>query len=140
MSFNPCFTGFTFQSAVKRAVGVPTCVFQSLFYWIYLSKIEKLFYCLVFDHVSILVLLDLPFKVSQHPIKEPLAQVSILVLLDLPFKADTRRLIHALQLSFNPCFTGFTFQSSSPATFNIKSCGFQSLFYWIYLSKNQREI
>ena len=85
-------------------------MFQSLFYWIYLSNSLRYFdsgWC---------------------------CEVSILVLLDLPLKLGYIVCLSLRMLCFNPCFTGFTSQTTITELVRLGVEVFQSLFYWIYLS------
>ena len=88
--FNPCSIGFSFRSAggYVREGGIEKVsilvlldfpfgayrqevanglhnMFQSLFYWIFLSEIAEHAAVGAVDHVSILVLLDFPFGVTK---------------------------------------------------------------------------
>ena len=85
--------------------------FQSLFYWIYLSKeVCEVFNVREFLFQSLFYWIYLSKCFIAYNVRNATG-VSILVLLDLPFKDSPRRLnISLLRL-------------------------FQSLFYWIYLSK-----
>ena len=113
-------------------------MFQSLFFWIYLSNFLCFLHQFYLSFVSILVFLDLPFK--------PLPIILFPVLRSYR--------------SFNPCFSGSTFQtilSSLLTTFwtvsilvfldlpfkllwldsqDVTGTEFQSLFFWIYLSNS----
>ncbi len=87
-------------------------LFQSLFYWIFLSETETENAFTNVLVVSILVLLDFPFGVGNLPNCAVCRLVSILVLLDFPFGV--------LRSDY----------------FINESVLFQSLFYWIFLSES----
>ncbi len=111
-SFNPCSIGFSFRSAAGISGSKPTLVFQSLFFWIFLSECRNGGYWEPwidgFNPCSI------GFSFRSWKRSMPFLRrgsVSILVLLDFPFGGPMRHRIH------------------------IGEVGFQSLFYWIFLSE-----
>ena len=63
-SFNPYFTGSTTSTGYNGSVVIPTCLFQSLFYWKYHFNHFSLFHDLFISHVSILILLEVPLQLA----------------------------------------------------------------------------
>ena len=137
--------------------------FQSLFYWIFLYNFWNYHELILWNIVSILVLLDLPLQLTPIHIRvlpsrcfnpcfigsssttrgvsndsRDKNQVSILVLLDLPLQPIQEAIIHMISMRFNPCFIG---SSSTTTYFSIRESAykmFQSLFYWIFLYNHKK--
>ncbi len=159
--FNPCFGGTPFQTVRRQAWKNNSNSFQSLFWWNSLSDgaalIDQIKHRLVFqslfwwnslsdqsefcgywdfDGVSILVLVELPFRLLLMPIHDAVLMrfnpcfggtpfqttfarpmtmyhdpVSILVLVELPFRHHPPIRKRLRQPSFNPCFGGTPFQT-----------------------------
>ncbi len=84
--FNPCSIGFSFRRIAVLVISVDGGLFQSLFYWIFLSERSRPRLVSMEGIVSILVLLDFPFGVSQPSKRQK----------NMP--------------SFNPCSIGFSFR------------------------------
>ncbi len=85
-SFNPCSIGFSFRREGEAVVYRSGHLFQSLFYWIFLS--EELL----------------------RQLQGGVQAVSILVLLDFPFGGSGRPAAFASVEGFNPCSIGFSFR------------------------------
>ncbi len=112
MRFNPCSIGFSFRSYTGAGCAWLRVLFQSLFYWIFLSETPdqpaKAGFSLRFNPCSI----GFSFRRYNDRYRLPKkVWVSILVLLDFPFGEGARERRKPLIL------------------------GFQSLFYWIFLSE-----
>ena len=104
-SFNPCFNGIAF------------------------STFSKNYTYHIIIYVSILVLMELPFRREQTPLVVRFLVVSILVLMELPFRLFLNSPIFKSPIfCFNPCFNGIAFSTKKiwGARGNVSL--FQSLF------------
>ena len=158
-SFNPCSIGFSFRSGEwnnqgathsgvsilvlldfpfgdvkEESVTFMFVLFQSLFYWIFLSERNAAYDVArslgSFNPCSI----GFSFRSgSALPHRPWEVRVSILVLLDFPFGA--KRVYDSGQngCSFNPCSIGFSFRSRAMGYGAFGWVGFQSLLYWNFL-------
>ncbi len=104
---------FPFGEAGMNNITEIEKLFQSLFYWIFLSEAISL------DGIS------------------PAQIVSILVLLDFPFGAWKAKHSPDLPSCFNPCSIGFSFRRKLRHLISEAMNSFQSLFYWIFLSERK---
>jgi len=111
-------------------------LFQSLFLWILLSKINSYFSAsqqFVFQSLFLWILLSKKWRGRDFETRQ---LVSILVFMDLALEDLLWQLLPMLQLSFNPCFYGSCSRSFSSEYERFDEFSFQSLFLWILLSKS----
>ena len=135
-------------------------MFQSFFYWNWLSKGGCGSIFLLIISVSILLLLELAFEV-QHYLEQGYSirgfnpssigigfrsinilkrnlwqnQVSILLLLELAFEVSIMNGTDTKLSGFNPSSIGIGFRSRAGLKFQNRRLMFQSFFYWNWLSK-----
>ena len=111
-SFNPCFSGYGIQTSLPR------------------SDVSSV-------SVSILVFLDMEFRLLFRCLHMRLKKVSILVFLDMEFR-PCGILIHGGRgFCFNPCFSGYGIQTFCGRWDLGYNQLFQSLFFWIWNSDYQ---
>ena len=96
--FNPCFSGYGLQSFFIFIWSPMLIMFQSLFFWIWPSKIPLKIMAWAFVFVSILVFLDMAFKDGVFAIANYTMRVSILVFLDMAFKEIILQRVHVTLL------------------------------------------
>ena len=112
--FNPSSIGIGFRRPRAKVNLIPSEVFQSFFYWNWLSK-------------AILTC-----------IKRPKTTVSILLLLELAFEAAIAQRWNIGQGGFNPSSIGIGFRRRPCRIRFVRATGFQSFFYWNWLSKPEQ--
>ncbi len=133
--FNPCFIGSIFQTCTGEKNPYERSEFQSLFYWKYLSDYKTTKGTNVPFLVSILVLLEVSFRLREatHRAGSLRWFQSLFYWKYLSDTAGSARKVRAsavsilvlLEVSFRP-------RLHSLRTFSTSQ--FQSLFYWKYLS------
>ena len=126
--FNPCFNGSIFQTwrvAHIRSyeAGFNPCFNGSIFQTFY-----RLFWHFLGSYVSILVLMEVSFRLLPLKQRSFTTVVSILVLMEVSFRLFGLKKVIILPFSFNPCFNGSIFQTSTNALFFENTAVFQSLF------------
>ena len=104
IGFNPCYCGFAFQTLLRSLI------------------------CFFFIFVSILVIVDLPFRHIGISQVQDLRIVSILVIVDLPFRRRGKSTFGAQVACFNPCYCGFAFQTRPARQFWMEGCCFNPCY------------
>ena len=138
-SFNPCSLGCFSRRRHPKYFHSLEKMFQSLFSWMFFSKITAERLEATPTPVSILVLLDVFLEVWGFIISRCMLKVSILVLLDVFLEAGKDRYARAHPTSFNPCSLG-CFSRSRVVFWISLMYWFQSLFSWMFFSKQAAKI
>ena len=136
LSFNPCSRGCFARSELSVCADPPLQGFQSLFSWMFRSKSRGTRRSFRHYPVSILVLVDVSLEVTIRIPADVRELVSILVLVDVSLEATKSAGTMTFARCFNPCSRGCFARSQIQEEKEQKRMAFQSLFSWMFRSKN----